>query len=249
MSGDNSCKIIIRNLSYDTAEEDVKTYYEKWGTVEDIKLMKNKGTGKSKGWAILRYVKASEVDACMSARPHEIDGRTLEPHRASPREYSQKVECHHTCNEIFVGKWVPEITEEDLREYFGQYGNIEEVTFPKDKKDETKFRNFAVIKFDDYDPVDVCCYKKMHRIKDKPLIITKWIDRKTMNELQRKFGNRDQYSNRGRQGNNGGGDLQGAIVEQLLGALGSGFGQQSFKGPMKGQRGGRKPYGRSGQWM
>jgi len=268
MSGDNSCKIIVRNLNFDSTDEDVKAFYEKWGTVEDLKVMKNKGSGKSKGWAILRYVKASEVDAAMSARPHELDGRTLEPHRASPREYSQKLECHHTCNEIFVGKWTPDITEEDLKEYFGQFGTVEEVTCPKDKKDETKFRNFAIVKFDDYDPVDVCCYKKMHKIKEKNLIISKWIDRKTMNELKRKFGDDNEDNFRGgrdnfrggrgnfrggRRGNfnNGGGsgdDLQKVLLQQLMGALG---GQQSFEGPMRGsKRGGRgKPYGRSGQWM
>jgi len=256
MSGDQSCKLLVRNLSYDTTDEDLKKYYEKWGTVEDCKIMRNKETKKSRGFGIIRYVKALEVDDAMGSRPHELDGRTLEPHRGSPREYSSKPESHHTCNEIFVGGWKPEIEEEDLRDYFGQYGTIEEITIPKDKKDETKFRGFAVIKFDDYDPVDVTCYKRFHTIKNVKLQITKWINRKDMNELNRKYGRREgEGRNRGGGMSNGGGntgDLQRALLEQLLvKTLGGGYESKGLGGAMRGKgRGGKKPYGgKGGQWM
>jgi len=247
MSGDHNTKLLVRNLNYTTTDEDLKKYYEQWGTVEDCKVMRNRETKKSRGFGIVRYVKASEVDDAMSNRPHELDDRTLEPHRAAPKVYSDKPESHHTCKEIFVGGWKEEVSEADLQEYFGNFGNIEEVTFPKDKKDETKFRGFAVIKYDDYDPVDVTCYKKFHTVKDTKLIVSKWIDRRTMNELNRKYGNRDNQSwgnNRNNQQMNGGGagDLQSLLLAQLVNKLGGGGG-----GPMRGQQKGRgrgKPYGR-----
>jgi len=246
---------MVRNLSYDSTDADLKAYYEKWGTVEDCKIMRNRETQKSRGFGIVRYVKAAEVDDAMGSRPHELDGRTLEPHRAAPREYSQKPESHHTCKEIFIGAWKEEIEEEDLREYFGQYGNILEVSFPKDKKDETKFRGFATIKFDDYDPVDVCCYKKVHHIKDKRLFISKYIAKRDMDELNRKYGRRDEQEismpnlNFG-----GGGDAQRALLQELLVKTLSEGGYQGkpSRGAQRGRggRGGRgKPYGRSGQWM
>jgi len=245
MSGDTSCKIIVRQLNFDTKDEDLKEFYEKWGTVEDCKIMRHQDTKKSRGFGIIRFVKASSVDEAIAARPHELDGRKLEPHRASPREYSQKPESKHVCNEIFVGGWKPEIEEEDLKEYFGQYGTILEVTIPKDKKDETKYRGFAVIKFDDYDPVDVCCYKKLHYIKENKLMVSKWINWKDMKDLNQKYGRRDD---REMQNGGGGGDLQSQILQQLVqSALGGGGGYQgnSFEGPMKkGNRGNNKPYGR-----
>jgi len=236
MSFDNSCRLAIRNISYDSTDEDLKELYEKFGTVEDCKIMRAKDTNKSRGFGFVRFVKASMVEDAMNSRPHELDGRTLEPHRAAPKEYAKKPESHHTCNEIFIGDMKEEITEEDLKDYFGEYGTIERVAIPKDKKDETKLRGFAIVAFDDYDPVDVCCYKNVHYIKDKRLYVTKSINRKDMNELKRKYGN-DNYGNYQSNGN-------GALLDTLLALTGL---QSNFSGPQRnrrGGRGGRKPYGR-----
>lgn len=243
---DNSCKLIVRNLSYDTKDEDLQKYYEQWGTVEECKIMRDKNTQKSRGFAVIRYTKAEEAEDAMGSRPHEVDERTLEPHRAAPRVYSRKLESHHTCKEIFVGKWVPECTEEQLREYFGTFGTIEEVTFPKDKKDETKFRDFAVIKFDDYDPVDRLCHTRFHTVGEHKLDITKWIDRKNMNILKRKFGRDDRN-----QSNGGGADINSDVLQALLvKALGGDYQGGALAGALKGKgRGGKKPYGKKGQWM
>lgn len=45
------------------------------------------------------------------------------------------------------------MVEEDLREYFGQFGNITDVVI-KSPKEGVRVRAFAFITFDDYDPVD-----------------------------------------------------------------------------------------------
>jgi len=183
----DSCKLLVRKLNYDTTEEELKEFYSTWGSVENCAVVKNKETGKSRGFGFVRYVKASMVDAAMAARPHSLAGRTLEPHRSAPKEYSEKMESHHTVNEIYVGKMVAEISEEDLRKYFGLYGNIEKVSIPKGKEDG-ELRGFAVVTFDDYDPVDVTCYKKVHYINEKRVFISKFINKKDMEELKRRYG-------------------------------------------------------------
>jgi len=228
MSFDNSCRLAIRNLNYDTSDENLKEFYEKWGTVEDCKIMRNKETQKSRGFGFVRYVKSSMIDDAMSNRPHEIDGRTVEPHRAAPKEYAQKPESHKTVKEIFVADLKPEITEEDLRSYFGEYGTIEKCNIPKDKNDDTKIRGFAILGFDDYDPVDICVYKKIHYIKEKRLFVTKSINRRDMEELNRKYG----YQR----------DDQSDLLGQLLPLLQSNFG--AMRNDRGGRGRGRKPYGR-----
>jgi len=236
MSSDNSVKLIVRNLSFDSKDEDVQKYYEQWGTVDSCEIKRHKDTKKSKGFAVIQYLKAAMVDEAMSSRPHELDGRTLEPHRAGPLDYSKRLESHHTCNEIFVGDYKEDIEESDLNEYFSKFGNVEEVTIPKDKNDETKIRGFAIVKFDDYDPVDVCCHKRKHHIKDHELHITKYIDRKTMNQLKQRFG-RNDYNN---------GNSQRELLEQVMQTL-LGGGGQNFRGKQRGRGGGRgrKPYNRN----
>lgn len=46
-----------------------------------------------------------------------------------------------------------EIEEADLREYFSQFGNVEDVEIITDKETKKK-RGFAFITYDDYDCVD-----------------------------------------------------------------------------------------------
>jgi len=186
---DISCKLFVRNISYRTSDKDLRAYYEKWGTVDDCQVMKDKSTGKSKGFGFVRYLKPSMVDEAMANRPHDLDDKKLEPHRASPKEYSAKPESHYTCNDIFVGGVRNGITDEEIRDYFGNYGTIVKVNIPKVKNDPSKVRGFAVVSFDDYDPVDVCCHKKWHNIQKFRLDVTKYIDKKDMDELVRKYGN------------------------------------------------------------
>jgi len=204
MNGNLGCKLFVGNLSYKTTEEDLQKFYEKFGVVENCYISRDKQTKKSKGYGFVTFIKATSVDEAMSQRPHEVDERKLEPHRAAPKEYSVKPESHHTCNEIFVGNLKDEIDEEDLKEHFSQYGTIVKIELAKDRKDATKRKPFAFVTFDDYDPVDICCHKKFHYIKKLKLDITKSINKRDMAQLIRKFGHgRDNGFAPNRQGGMG----------------------------------------------
>lgn len=59
------------------------------------------------------------VDKLMANRPHNLDGREIEPKRAIPREESGKPESSVTAKKLFVGGIREDtINEEDLRDYF-----------------------------------------------------------------------------------------------------------------------------------
>ena len=61
------------------------------------------------------------VDRLMSARPHVLDQREIEPKRAVPREESGKPEAALSAKKLFVGG-IREgaINEHDLHEYFSK---------------------------------------------------------------------------------------------------------------------------------
>ena len=54
---------------------------------------------------------------------------------------------------MFVGGIKEDIDEDDLKEYFIQFGKVESADIITDK-DTKKKRGFAFVAFDDYDPVD-----------------------------------------------------------------------------------------------
>jgi heterogeneous nuclear ribonucleoprotein A1/A3 len=58
-----------------------------------------------------------------------------------------------TVKKLFIGGLRENLTEDDLTNYFSQYGTVAEVVIMKEK-DTGKSRGFGFITFDDYDPID-----------------------------------------------------------------------------------------------
>lgn len=71
--------------------------------------MRDPGSKRSRGFGFVTYSSVQEVDAAMSARPHKVDGRVVEPKRAVSREV-----CSTQCSwqnllwtdELYKGKMV-----------------------------------------------------------------------------------------------------------------------------------------------
>lgn len=66
---------------------------------------------------------------------------------------SGKTEVQMTVKKLFIGGLRDNVTDEDLKTYFGNYGNVVEAIMMKDKE-TNKSRGFGFVTFDDYDPVD-----------------------------------------------------------------------------------------------
>lgn len=115
--------------------------------------MKDPRTKRSRGFGFITYSRSYMIDDAQNARPHKIDGRTVEPKRAVPRQDIDQPNAGATVKKLFVGGLKDEHDDKCLREHFKNYGNIIDVNIVIDKETGKK-RGFAFIEFDDYDPVD-----------------------------------------------------------------------------------------------
>ena len=80
-------KLYVGNLSFETTENDLQDLFEKHGTVNEVRLMMDKMTGKSRGFAFVTMGDATQGNAAMSAlNGHEMNGRALNVNEARPRE-------------------------------------------------------------------------------------------------------------------------------------------------------------------
>ena len=156
-------KVFIGGLSYRTNEETFKTYFCKFGELVDHVVMKDKETGKSRGFGFVTYSNSSMVDELMRNRPHVIDGRQVEAKRATPREDSGRQEIQATVKKLYIGGMRDCLSEIDLDSYFSRYGTITDSIIMKDKE-TNKTRGFGFITFDDYDPVDKIILQRHHSI-------------------------------------------------------------------------------------
>src|SRR5205814_1869057 len=80
-------KLYVGNLSFETTENDLQDLFEKHGTVNEVHLMMDRMTGKSRGFAFVTMNDSAQASAAMSAlNGHEMNGRALNVNEARPRE-------------------------------------------------------------------------------------------------------------------------------------------------------------------
>ena len=80
-------KLYVGNLSFETTENDLQDLFTQHGTVNEVHLMMDKMTGKSRGFAFVTMNDDTQAKAAMNAaNGHELNGRALNVNEARPRE-------------------------------------------------------------------------------------------------------------------------------------------------------------------
>jgi len=162
-------KIYVGGLEMETVEEAVRSYFEKYGTIEELTMFKD--SDKKKVHVFVQYDKSESVDKCQADRPHQINKITLNVKRAFPKVTIEKMETLITVKKLFISKLLDDITDDDLREYFGQFGEI--TNLEQSINDSGKKRGFGFITYNDYDPVCKCVLLGHHYINGSKIEVKK----------------------------------------------------------------------------
>ena len=79
--------IYVGNLSFKTNEGGLRTAFEAFGTVSAIRIVTDKFTGRSKGFAFVEMPNAEEAQKAIAGMDQkDMDGRPLRVNEAKPRE-------------------------------------------------------------------------------------------------------------------------------------------------------------------
>jgi len=177
-------KLFIGGLDYRTTDESLKAYFEQFGEIVDVVVMKDPKTKRSRGFGFVAFSRAYMVDEAQKQRPHKIDGRSVDTKRAVPRDEISKPEAGVTVKKLFVGGLKEDVEEDDLRDEFSQFGVVVAVSIPTEK-DSQKKRGFAFVEFEDYDAVDKACVKKDILVRNKRVDVKKALSKNEMQMQQR----------------------------------------------------------------
>jgi RNA recognition motif-containing protein len=80
-------KIYVGNLAYDVTEEELRTEFTAFGKVESVSIIKDKYSGRAKGFAFVEMPSVSEGQAAITGLNGKIiKERTLTVNAARPRE-------------------------------------------------------------------------------------------------------------------------------------------------------------------
>lgn len=80
-------KLYVGNLSYETSEDDLRALFSQVGTVASVALIKDRDTGRSKGFAFVEMTTQSEAQTAISTYSgYKLKDRDLTVNMARPRE-------------------------------------------------------------------------------------------------------------------------------------------------------------------
>ncbi|XP_011170704.1 RNA-binding protein squid isoform X1 [Solenopsis invicta] len=135
---DDERKLFIGGLSRNTTDKELRDHFGKFGEIESISVKVDPHTGVSRGFAFMVFTNPKTIDKLLASGEHYINKRKVDPKRVSKKPQHGK---------IFVGGLTPEITDDDIKSYFSQYGTIVELQAPFDKVKNQR-KGFCFITFD-----------------------------------------------------------------------------------------------------
>merc|ERR1719210_721992 len=179
-------KLFVGNLEVQTTEDDLRSYFEKFGEIEDVIIHKFADSGKSRGFGFVTFTSSSGVDSVQLKRPHQLNGQKLDTKRNLPKTDYGHEDARVT--KIYIGApedekgtggnygLNDETTDEVLTTYFEQFGQVTRV----DQlvwRDSGRKRGYGYVEFEDEDAVDKVVLIGIHTVKDVKLEACKAIDK------------------------------------------------------------------------
>ena len=79
--------IFVAKLNFDTQESNLQRAFEEFGSVDSVKIIMDKFTGRSKGFGFVEMPNDDEaLSAISDLNDSDLDGRTIVVKKAEPRE-------------------------------------------------------------------------------------------------------------------------------------------------------------------
>ncbi|KAG0457349.1 hypothetical protein HPP92_022506 [Vanilla planifolia] len=161
---------------------EAENYFGTYGDVVETIVMRDKVTGKPRGFGFVDFADPSIVERVLQ-ESHSIDGRTVDAKKAMPRE-EQRIAVrsgsndiarnaaggsgggNHRTKKIFVGGLPPTLSEIEFRKYFEAFGTVTDVVVMYDQNTQRP-RGFGFISFDSEDSAEHACQQKFHDLGGK----------------------------------------------------------------------------------
>jgi len=162
--GEQTRKLFLGGLNYETTEDGLQTYFGQWGTLTDCVVMRFPDSGRSRGFGFVTFTTPEEADACFASSPHTIDGSNVEIKKATPKgEKGPAGPKGEVLRKLFIGGLNYETTDESLKTYFEQFGEVIDCIVMK-YKDSERSRGFGFVTYSSTDMVDAVQQNRPHTI-------------------------------------------------------------------------------------
>ncbi|KAK9135235.1 hypothetical protein Syun_014565 [Stephania yunnanensis] len=229
----DQAKLFVGGISWETTEAIINNHFNQYGEVIESVIMKDRSTGNARGFGFVQFSDPSSADKALKEK-HVILGRSVEVKKAIPRD--QKLQTNHLhrfqdsnqqydtrfirnssddgynggdfrTKKIFVGGLSADLTEDQFRNYFEQFGKITDVVVMYDSATHRP-RGFGFITFDSEQAVVLATSSQFHELNNKQVEVKRAVPKEGNNGSKKLIhGNVDGngHYNGYNVGNNGGG--------------------------------------------
>ncbi|KAA6389796.1 MAG: putative ELAV like protein 2/3/4 [Streblomastix strix] len=135
---ESPCRLIMNFLPQQVTNEDVHGLFSQFGTIVNIKIIRDKGTGLCVGYGFIEFARAEE--AAMAIRLG--NGRELGSKRVKVW-YSRKPTPDMKGSNVYLQNYGPELEGWQLVELFSKFGTVININMLRDKSGKSRGAGFV----------------------------------------------------------------------------------------------------------
>lgn len=137
---DDERKLFVGQLSSEIGKEDLEKYFSQFGTIEDVTIKYDVPGGRARGFAFILFDQKESIEKVLHVPTHFINQCQIDPKQAHRRPRKSlnsrrtdwkgdlwRLAVTNPVKKIFIGQLPTDFVEDDLSEYFSQFGLIETI--------------------------------------------------------------------------------------------------------------------------